>query len=316
MAASTVKLSGGTTTIRIAGSAAKALRSAGVTMSPSKPAQATGAGILLPVSGGSIDPATAKGTISQKGGLVLKKGRTKLSLGNLVLNTSKGTLSAKSGKTSVAIASLSGGKVARRGFATTVSGVKVKLNKTGAGALNTSFATRAFKAGLVLATASSAPTSKQVAIARGTTSIHIDPTAARTLIGAGASVGAIAPATLDTTTLTLSLPITGGVLNPDTLDGQITHGGGLSIGSFQLTSVALNLGSTKTLSTSLGTLADLQYSTMATNIDAAKRTIAIGDISINLNSTAIAALGAISPSLAALPAGTPIGAADVAAAAR
>ena len=298
-AATTVRLSGGTTTLKLDKKTTKALKRAGITVSGST---------KFKISGGDIDPANAKGTVDHKSArLTLKAGKTKVTLRSITLNTAKGTASAKVGKSTVALASLKGGKVAREGFATSVSGTKVSLSKKGAAALNKAFKIRAFKSGTALGVAAIAPTTNEVALERGSTTLTFSPQVVQALTAGGVGPAPIAPATLDAATFALSLPISGGTLDARTLAGRITHDGGLRLGNISLTNVTVEIGATPIVNTSIVPIADLDLSGVETTIDPATRTVGARNVVLRLSSAAAGALGTLSPALAGkLVAGTPI----------
>jgi hypothetical protein len=62
--AATVKLAGGSTTLKLDAGTARALEGLGVSVTPITPAKAGSKGVSFPITGGSIDPATAAGTIT------------------------------------------------------------------------------------------------------------------------------------------------------------------------------------------------------------------------------------------------------------
>ncbi|MBB4663123.1 hypothetical protein [Conexibacter arvalis] len=292
VAAPTVSVSGGTTTLRLDGKTVRALRRAGVAVSASKPAKLRGGTVSFPVSGGSIDPATAKGTLKHRGGLTLKMGRRKLALTAITLNSGKGTFTAKAGKKSVAFASVKGGKVSRDGFATSVAGYRVAISKKGAAALNKALGGRAFKAGAKLGTAGSKPSSNEIALDRGTTTLAFVPQVAGALRQAGATIAPVAPATADAATGAISFPVTSGTLNARSLFGTIRHGGGLGIGSFTLTDLAIQISAKPTLSTNLGTIADLDVSALRSDVDPQTRTVSLEGVGIRVNQLAATTLDA------------------------
>lgn len=286
-AADTVELDGGTTSLKLDGKTARALRSAGITVAPSKPAKTSGGAISFPVSGGDIDPANAKGTIEHKGGLTLKMGRTKVALTSLTLNTGKKTVTAKSGKRTITVGTLAGGKVSRDGFATSVAGVKVKLGRAAAGTLNRAFGGRVFKAGLALGTAALKPTTDEIAFDRGTTTLTFNAQTAGGLRQLGVNVAPVAPATANATG-GLVFPVTGGVVDTSNLSGRITHSGGLTLGTLALSDPVITLGSSVTLGVNLGTIADIALSG-APAIDPATRTVRVAG-AVRLNEFAATAL--------------------------
>jgi hypothetical protein len=308
-AATTVRLSGGTTTLRLDKKTARALKGAGITVS---------GGTKFKISGGDIDPANAKGTIDHKSAkLTLKAGKTKVTLSAIVLDTAKGTASAKVGKANLAFGTVKGGKVTRRGFATDVSGAKLGLSKKGAAALNRAFSVRTFKAGTALGVAAIAPTSNEIALERGSTTLTFIPQIVQALGGAGVAVAPIAPATADPATGAFSFPINGGALDTRTLFGSITHDGGLSLGPVPLSNLTVKIGSPSVLNTSVGDIADLDLAGVQTTVDPATRAVGATGVIVRLSTFGATALGAVSPSLAGrLAAGTPIASGSFTATAR
>ena len=291
VAATTVRVSGGTTTLKLDGKTVKALRRAGITVTYKKPAKAKGGVASFPVSGGTIDPATAKGTLTHKGGLTLKAGKKKVALSALTLDTTKGTLSAKAGKSTVAFASVKGGKVTRDGFATEVSGLKVAISKKGASALNKALGGRAIKSGTKLGTAGSKPTSNEIALERGTTNVVLVPQVAGALGQLRASITATAPATFDAATGTLSYPITGGTLDTRTFFGSIEHGGAVTIQGVPLATPTITISATPSLTISGIPAATLTITSMP-EVDPATRGISVRGVGVVLTDTAAGLLDA------------------------
>ena len=154
--AATVKLSGGSTTLKLDPGTAKALKGLGVSVTPIAPAKAGAKGVSFPITGGSIDPATAAGTITHSGGLQLRAGATRVRLTSFTIGVDRTpTISVKAGKARLHAFTLSlgGAKISRAGLGTNVSGVAVKLSAKGAAALNGAFGVKAFKRGLRVGTA-------------------------------------------------------------------------------------------------------------------------------------------------------------------
>ena len=81
-ASAAVSLSDGQTRLTLAKGTAAALDDLGVKVKPTGPARAAGRHVRFPITGGSIDPATAAGTIDHRGGLRLKAGKVKVKLDN------------------------------------------------------------------------------------------------------------------------------------------------------------------------------------------------------------------------------------------
>ncbi|MGZ8634982.1 MAG: hypothetical protein ACXWZZ_14165 [Solirubrobacteraceae bacterium] len=229
--AATVKLSGGSTTLKLDPATAKALKGLGVSVAPIAPAKAGTKGVSFPITGGSIDPATAAGTITHSGGLQLRAGATRVRLTSFTIGVDRTpTISVKAGKARLHAFSLSlaAAKVSRAGLGTNVSGVAVKLSAKGAAALNGAFGVKAFKRGLRVGTATVKATPAQVAFTGGATSLALDPGTAQALTALGIAAAPAAPATANPDG-SLAFPITGGKVNAKTLAGAINHSGGLTL---------------------------------------------------------------------------------------
>jgi hypothetical protein len=102
-ASADVGLTGGNTTLKLDRGTARALDGLGVSVAPVSGARAAGGGIRFPISGGSIDPATAEGTIRHRGGLRLRAGHTRvvLSQPRVAITERAVRLSARVGKSRV-----------------------------------------------------------------------------------------------------------------------------------------------------------------------------------------------------------------------
>ena len=225
-----VDLSGGKTRLTLNKGTAKALAGLGVKVAPTGPAAARGRHVSFPITGGSIDPATAAGTIAHRGGLRLSAGGTRVTLKNFEVEVGrKITLSARLGASRVQILDLTGTpKVTRSGFGTNVAGLTAKLNRAAAKALNGAFGVRAFTKGLPLGKVRvTAEPAQTELLATGATTLAVDPAALQALAGQGIAPGVIAPATLDGTTA--SFPITGGLAALDLSAAEVTHSGGISL---------------------------------------------------------------------------------------
>ena len=225
-----VRLAGGSTQLTLDKATAKALGSLGVKVAPTGPARAKGRKLTFPIGGGSIDPASAAGTVAHRGGLRLSAGGTRVTLKNYRVTVGKRiTLSAKLGRSRVTILDLTGRpEVTRSGFGTNVTGLTARLNRTAAKALNAAFGVTAFRKGLALGRVKVAATPAETELlATGTTALAIDPAALQAIAGQGIAPGVIAPATL--AGATASFPITGGLAALDLSAAEVTHAGGLSL---------------------------------------------------------------------------------------
>jgi hypothetical protein len=103
----------------------------------------------------------------------------------------------------------------------------VKLNATGASALNKAFKTRAFKSGLKLGTAVVNARFAQFLIEGGDTKLTLDAGTLGAITGAGFTPAIVAPATLDAGVATF--PIVKSKIAADLTSGVIGHSGGLSL---------------------------------------------------------------------------------------
>jgi hypothetical protein len=229
--AATVKLAGGSTTLKLDAGTARALDGLGVSVTPITPAKAGSKGVSFPITGGSIDPATAAGTITHSGGLQLRAGATRVRLTRFAVGVDKTpSISVKAGgaRLHAFTLSLAKAKVTRAGLRTNVSGVVVKLSAKGAAALNKAFGVKAFARGLRIGTATVKATPGQIAFTGGATSLALDPGAAQALAALGVSAAPAAPATANPDG-SLAFPITGGKVDAKSLAGSITHSGGLTL---------------------------------------------------------------------------------------
>ena len=229
-ASADVSLSGGATTLKLSRGTAKALDSLGVTVAPTGRARVAGGGVRFPITGGSLDPATAAGTIRHSGGLRLSAGGTRVVLKDYRVAVGRTIrLSARVGGSRLHILDLRGTpRVTRSGFNTNVSGLRAALLGKAARTLNRAFGVTAFRKGLVLGTVNVRSRTGQAELAEeGGTGLEIDPGALQALTGQGIAPGVIAPATLSGTTATF--PITGGRVGLDLASGTVRHSGGLSL---------------------------------------------------------------------------------------
>jgi hypothetical protein len=296
--AATVNLDGGSTTLTLDSATARALKGLGVSVTPIGPTKAASKGVSFPVTGGTIDPATAAGTITHSGGLQLRAGSTRVRLTSFTIGVDRTpSISVKAGKARLTAFSLSlaKAKVSRAGLGTNVSRVAVRLTAKGAAALNKAFGVKAFKRGLRIGTATVRTTPAQVAFTGGATSLALDPGAAQALAALGISAAPAAPATANPDG-SLAFPITGGKVDAKTLAGSITHGGGLTLSrgatTVTVTDFTVETAPAPTLTALLGTtrfdLATLDLS--AAKVATPGRTVTAGPVTAKLTKAAADAL--------------------------
>ena len=230
-ASADVRLSGGSTSLKLDRGTAQALGSLGVAVAPIDPARARGMRLRFPVTGGRIDPATAAGVIRHGGGLRLSAGGTRVALRRFQVTTTGGqiNLSAQVGGGRLHVAKLRGQPtVTRKGFETRVRGLTAELTGKAARALNAAFGVSAFVRGIPLGRVAVRAVPAQTELqARGATALAIDANALAALASLGITPGVIEPATLTGTTA--DFPISGGRVDLDLGGGTIRHTGGISL---------------------------------------------------------------------------------------
>jgi hypothetical protein len=229
----TVALSkAGDTRLTLDKKAGAALKSLGIKAAPVSGSKVAGGAVVFPITSGSVDPKLTDGAlINHSGGLRLTKGRTSVALKDLRIRItgSQATIAAVVGTTRATVMKLdlSKAKVSRPALNLRVRNVGVKLNATGASALNKAFKTKAFKNGLKLGTAVVNTRFAQFIVESGDTKLSLDPATLGVITGAGYTPAILAPATLDGTVATF--PIVKSKIASNLTSGVIGHSGGLSL---------------------------------------------------------------------------------------
>lgn len=295
-------LASGDTTLALKKSVGKALSKAGVAVKPLKPAKATKTGVRFPVTGGSLNAATARGTIRHSGGLRLKAGGTKLDLRNFTIKVAKkATLSAKVGKGRVTILNLdlSKAKIGRDQLAYRIANVRAVLTGVAAKAINATFGAKVAARGLVLgkATVVAAPEFVDV-LAEGDTRLTLDPGAAALLSGAGIGASPIAPASASGGAL--AFPITGGRLGTEELSGEVRHSGGIRLSdggtTVDLSEFTINLDAAPDLTALVGpdrvSILTLDLSQAAIAVGRSNGRVTVSGVEARLTAAAAGALNA------------------------
>ena len=273
-------LASGTTTLKLDSAVAKALKSAGVSVSGTK----------YKVTGGSLDGAS--GTITHSGTLRLKAGARSLALSSFTVKLAKkSTLSGKVGSRRVTLLTLDLGKakIARAGLDYRITGVKVALTSAAAKALNATFHTTLFKKGLRLGSVTVHARPKTIGLTGGATTVTLDPAAAGALQSLGITA---APIGADS----LAFPITGGKLDAKTFAGTISHSGGISLTkgstSVALTDFQIAINDAPQLSALVGgtrvPILDVDLSGLKTNLSGG--TITLTGATLKLTAAAAGAL--------------------------
>src|SRR3954469_17182835 len=279
-----------------------ALTALGIRVAPANPSRVAAGAVVFPITSGSVDPKLSDGAlINHSGGLRLTKGRTTVALRNLRIRVtgSQATISAAVGTTRATIINLdlAKAKVTRPALNLRIKNVGVKLNATGASALNKAFKTSAFKSGMKLGTAVVNTRFAQFIVESGDTKLTLDAGTLGAITGAGYTPAIVAPATLSAPVATF--PIVKSKIAADLTTGVISHSGGLSLTKAGTTTSAtdfdINLSASPTLAAAInGALPK----TDILNLDAsnAKQTVAgqtvtLGGVTAKVNATLASGLG-------------------------
>ena len=168
-ACSTVRLTGGDTSLTTGPGIAAALLSHGIvplaTLPATEGASTSSGGVAVkfafPVTGGSVNLKALTGAIDHSGGILFIAPATgkQISVSGFVINLKAGELTAivnGNAKERVPLLSLSlaSAKIAAGKHAVQISGITARLTKTAASALDATFGTTLFTSGLELGTAS------------------------------------------------------------------------------------------------------------------------------------------------------------------
>jgi hypothetical protein len=245
-------LASGTTTIKLNKGFAKSLKKNGVKVLKVSPGKVKGTTVTLPVSGGSLDPTTGQGTVDNSGGFKFKAGKKNVALKNLVLDTTKKSLSGKLGKKNLKIASVAGLSFTREGFGTNVKIGKLKLTGKAAKELNAklglsgksgtkkskrastskSSSNGVFKANQVLGGSTSATQPTEVAVLpTGNATLNTSLPTVTKLAKVGVKIETVPPAvlTVEGPPPAYSFPLSGGTIAPDANGGIVQTTGGLKL---------------------------------------------------------------------------------------
>jgi hypothetical protein len=224
----------GTTTVTLNKQFTEYLGTFGIKISPIAKAKVKGTKATFPVTGGSVDPTTGKGTLTHSGGLTFKAGKKKAKLKALEVNTSKKKITGKLGGKKVVVAKIAGVSSSRNGFGVNLVAKKVKLTPAAANALNKALG---FAGGkplpfqknkLIGSSKSSEQPSTVTLVPGGNMTVALNQELVTKLSNAQVNIGTLT----GTTTLpgnTFSFPITGGNFAPNGTAGTVQSGGGFSL---------------------------------------------------------------------------------------
>lgn len=143
-------VTGGKTLLKLNPDTAAALTDAGVGVSAVGNATGSaGAGLFaFPITGGKVSTDPVGGDIAHSGGLAFSAGGERLVVRRFVIDLDEGVLFATVAGTTVPLLNLEGGKADLKGPVIRLTKVRATLTPEAAGALNATFGTDLFTAGL------------------------------------------------------------------------------------------------------------------------------------------------------------------------
>jgi hypothetical protein len=123
-------VTGGRTVLVLDETVSTVLNAVGIEVAPVRPARDGAGGIVLPVTGGTIDPAQLGGSVEHQGGLRLTAGNQAIEVTDLMLGLSDGRLTGQIQGTTVPIADIRSADalVASSDGAVTVDGLAATLS--------------------------------------------------------------------------------------------------------------------------------------------------------------------------------------------
>lgn len=202
------------------------LARAGVRVTPKAGAAKRGRVLVLPVSGGDVDPTIGKGEVEQEGSIFFSSRRRRLPIRKLVVKTTHAPLVAKVGGSQLKLATSTATHSRRRGFATVFSARKLQLTAKVATRLNKKLRPRQqFAAGQPIGTLTTSAQPRLTAIVpTGRATLVFDPAFVAKLEQHFVSLNPIFPAEHVGATFTLPI-IAAGALAPDASAGTLRTGG-------------------------------------------------------------------------------------------
>jgi hypothetical protein len=219
----------GQTTLKLASSFARLLRTSGVRLEGKGGVNVNGSAVTFPVAEGKLEPVEAKGTIEHAGQLLFRAGKRKLPLRSLQLKTTRAS-SPYAAKLGGGQLKLSGGaklKSVRKGFGTSFETTGMLLSAKAATRLDKKLGLPGvFRAGQMLGQATTAVEPATVGLAPlGKVELGLDPGFAAKLGSLFVAVNPVFPAEHPGA---FSFPIGGGgVLAPSGQSGLVKTTGGL-----------------------------------------------------------------------------------------
>ncbi len=205
------------------------LKKDGVTLGANAPARLRAGTLVLPVSGGLLDPTVGKGQIEGPGALVFK-GRKKVPFKDITVKTTHSPLVAKVGGSQLKVADSGRLSFKREGFGTDFSAAKLKLTAKVAERLDKKLRPKLpFVAGQALGTLASKTQPRTIAVLEaGRATVVLDAGFLAKLNALFVSVNPIFPAEHSGPTFTFPI-IIGGAIAPDASSGTLRTGGDVEL---------------------------------------------------------------------------------------
>jgi hypothetical protein len=224
-------LGGGTTKLSLDKSFLALLKKQGVTLSAKAPAKRQGKTIVLPVSGGRMDPTAGKGEALQEGALVFQRGNRRVPLRSIEVKAKSTPLYAKVGGSQLKVAKAKRTSSKREGFGMGFSAKGLMLTQKVATRLNKKLRTKdAFKEGQPIGTLKVKSTPRTVTVLpQGKGSLVIDQAILAKFKALFVSLNPISPAELSPGPV-FSFPIAaGGEIAPDASEGTLRLAGAIEL---------------------------------------------------------------------------------------
>jgi hypothetical protein len=202
------------------------LERAGVTVTADGGATKRGRALVLPVTGGSIDPTLGRGEVAQEGRIVLSSPSRRIPLRKLAVKTTSAPLVARVGGSQLKVATSTATGSKRRGFGAVFSAGKLKLTEKVATRLNKKLRPRQqFEAGQLIGKLVTSTQPRVTSILpTGRASLVFDAAFIAKLDQHFVSLNPISPAERMGATFTLPI-IAEGTLAPDLSTGTLRTGG-------------------------------------------------------------------------------------------
>lgn len=201
-----------------------------VKLIPTAPAKLQRGALVLPVTGGLIDPTTGKGQIAQAGSLVFKGARKKIPFKSIAVKTKRSPLLAKVGGSQLKVATAQKIASKRAGFGVDFSAQKLALTAKVAERLNKKLRPKVqFQEGQLIGTLKSETQPQTIAILeQNKATLVFDAAFVAKLSALFVSLNPIFPA--EHSGPTFSFPvIIGGAIAPDASQGTLRTGGDIEL---------------------------------------------------------------------------------------